>query len=304
MKPAGKRSASWKRGLALARASALLAVGVALASAVVLRKVGAQVDEAMLGLGSRVMSFPGEPVAESRSVNVNGVTFSLRTQVVETPLSEALRHYRGACASSHSDTSSYATIFASLAVRTGESDSDGYVACVDVGADGLGTLAQRVVRFSESGDLAALGSLRYAYLRRAEERPARETFVLTMWADKTVNLRKLLPTGDRDASGRDPVGVPRPPDAQRILSAKELLEPSGVFVYLVRHTSTTDLERHYREQLPKLGWVVVERNPGESVEVDGVRMLSVEAEHRLVTLLFYPGESGRTVVTILDSGTE
>lgn len=304
MKSADKWSASGNGGPALARLSAFVAVVLALVSLPLLSQVGAQVDEAMLALGSRVMSFPGEPVAEARTININGASFFLRTQVVEAPLSQAIRHYRSVCTSAHAGSSSHASIMASLATRTGESDSDGYVACIDMGASDLETLVRRMARFSKTWDLAALGSLRYAYLRRAAERPARETFVLTMWTDESVDLARLLPTGDDDAGGSDLTGVPRPPESQRILSAKELREPAGVFVYLVRRTTASELERDYRRQLAELGWAIVERSHGESVELNGVRVLSAEKGHRLVTLLFYPDGTAQTVTTILASGVE
>jgi hypothetical protein len=283
---------------ALRLAWLLVTVGV-VSSAFVLRQARAQVDAAMLGLGSRAMAFPGSPTDPARVVRVNGIEVSLRTQVVKASLSEVLRHYRSACVSADADPGGYSGFFSALATRMASNDDEGYVACVNITVSDLESLAHRLARFSETWDLADVGPLRYVYARPAYGRPARETFVLTMWADTSVDIRGLLPLGDRDANGSDLAGVPRPKDAQRILSAREASEPAGVFVYLTHRTSAAELERDYRRTLPERGWTIVERDRGESVEVNGVRMLSAERAHRMVTLLAHRGDAGRTVVTLL-----
>jgi len=266
--------------------------------------VGAQADEAMFELGSQAMAFPGHSPGNVRAVRVNGVVLSLRTQVVESPLAETLRHYERLCSRTGATLSPYAQIFSHFATRKGVRDSDGYVACIDLAVTGLETIVRKFSRFSETWDLSELGPIRYVYARRAEARPSRDTFVLTLWTEGSLDLSHLLPIAGDDAPGSDLPGVPRPSGAQRILSAKEDGEDAGVFIYLSGSASPGDIERTYRRRLPQLGWTIVERSPGESVQVSGIRMLSAEKGPRLVTLLASTEASGRTMTTILATGRQ
>ena len=283
----------------LLRIAVLLSALAALACAILLRDARAQVDETMLGFGSQAMAFPGAPAEEARAVQINGIEVSLRTQVVNAPLSDVLDRYRSVCTSSTATASGYAAILSSLAVRSASNESEGYVACVDLGGPRIIKKTSRFARFAESWDLGDLGSLRYAYAKRAEDRPKHETFVLTMWADASLDLRALLSFGADDARGTDLAGVPRPQNAQRILSATEAGAPAGVFVYRVRRSSTSEIARQYRRLLSENGWSILERSEGESIMVDGVRLLSAERAHRMVSVLAHHGEDGRTVVTLL-----
>jgi hypothetical protein len=122
-----------------------------------------------------------------------------------------------------------------------------------------------------------------------------------MWADSGFDLRRVLPVGSADAEGRDMPGVPRPQDAQRILSAWEADRPSGVYVYLTKARTGAELESFYREQLPKNGWTIIERHSGESIRIDDIRMLSAWRGGRLVTVLSHVGEMQETVLTLLAS---
>jgi hypothetical protein len=53
--------------------------------------------------------------------------------------------------------------------------------------------------------------------------------------------------------------------------------------------------------LLRLGWKIIERNRGESIQIDGLRMLSAEQRDRVVTILSRPGEQEAALVTILGS---
>jgi hypothetical protein len=128
-----------------------------------------------------------------------------------------------------------------------------------------------------------------------------KTFLLTMWADSAFNLYRMLPRAGADAAGRDLVGVPRPPGSQRVLSAWEEQQPSGVLVYRVAGRSAEAVESFYRAELPRNGWTIIERHPSESIQVDGTHMLSAEKDNRLVTVLSQPSEASQSVLTILAS---
>lgn len=293
-----------KRCTALApwlRMSCLASVAVVLTCALALHVASAQFDGAMIRLGSRVMAFPGAPVTEARTVRINGVDVRLRTEVVAAPLDSVLRYYRRLCASPELDSGVYGSLISSFATRSRITSSDGYVACVETGVGDLETLTERLVKFSRTWDLADVGSLRYVYATPAADRPEQHTFLMTIWADGPVDLRAFLPMASGDARGIDPSDLPRPPDSQRILSATEMMAPSGVYTYLASVTSSEPIARFYRSALSNSGWDILERGFEESVQVDGVRILSAEKAGRLVTVLAHAGASSGTVVTLLVS---
>jgi hypothetical protein len=137
--------------------------------------------------------------------------------------------------------------------------------------------------------------------RRAISGPREKTFLLAMWADSEVNLYRMLPHMGSDAAGRDLVGMPRPPDSQRVLSVWEDRQPSGVFVYRVATSSAEQLEAFYRRELPRHGWRLIERFAAETIQVDGIHMLSAEKGDVLVTMLSHSHGASPALLTILAS---
>lgn len=283
------------------RLTLLVAAIGALSCVLLLQGARAQFDGAMLGLGSRAMAFPGAPRAETRTVRINGVEVKLRTEVVDAPLPSVLRHYQSVCGGPRERSTEYGGIIAALATRSRATARDGYVACLETGAGDLETLVERIKKFSETWDLSDVGALRYAYATRASERPEGQTFLLTMWADGSVNLHDFVPLGMRDATGTDLVGVPRPPNSQRILSASEASGPSGVYVYRANGAQAAELARAYRRALSLGGWDILERNQDQSILVDDVLILAAEKGGRTLSVLVNAGASPVAVVTLLIS---
>jgi hypothetical protein len=236
------------------------------------------------------MQYPDAPHEEVRQLQLNGLRVSFRTRTVDIPIAEVLAHYEAICGTA-------------IATQTARNEGAGYVACLDLGdaSQDLGALATRFLSFAETGDLREVGDLRYVFARRVVSRAGDKTFLLTMWADSAVNLYGMLPHAGADAAGRDLVGVPRPPGSQRILSAWEARQPSGVVIYRVVAKSAEDLQSFYRIELPRNGWSIIERDPSESIQINGIHMLSAEKGNRLITVLCRSGEASHTVLTILAS---
>jgi len=302
VKCASSRSgASSPKGLPWFRVTFFIAVAGAVTCALLLREARAEFDGAMMGLGSRAMGLPGTSLTEARTLRINGVDVLFQTQVVDAPLAHVLRHYRGACGTARRGLGDSGALIASLATRSRITDRDGYVACVETGVSDLESLAERLAKFSRTWDLADVGPLRYAYAMRAIDRSEDRTFLLTMWADTSINLRGLIPIGTADAMGADPVDLPRPPSSQRILSANEVSAPSGVYIYRVHAATAAEFVRRYRRTLLQRGWAILERNPQESIEVDGVRVLSADKGGRTLSVLVHADTSLATVVTLLVS---
>ena len=274
--------------------------GCAVFLMLILSRVQAQAHETMLRFGSTAMAFPGAKAPEPRTIAINGIAVSLRTQVIGASLTETIRHYQDLCASRGATSQWYGAVLSSLALRSATRENDGYVACVSIDSWSFSSLAVRVAKFVESWDLADLGSPRYVYASRAHDQPEERTFVLTMWTDGPMSLRNLLPAGRHDAPGADPPGIPRPRGSQRILSATEVSEHAGVFSYRVPDRTPGDVEGDYRRDLSENSWRLLARGEGEMLEVDGIRMLSAERAQRLLTVIAHPSAHGGTTVTLLD----
>jgi len=281
----------------LARLSLFLgsiAVGVFAVGFVFLQSIVAGADEGHRGTGADAMEYPGAPHEPARQVVLNGAPISFRTQTVDASAEEVLDYYESSCLSRN------AGIAAPLSVQSARNEQGGYVACLDTGgapAD-LRSLASRLIRFARTGNLAAMGGLRYARVRRGPDGDA--SFLFAMWADSGLDLFRMLPTDEADSDGSDPIGVPRPPGSQRLLSAWESEQPSRVFVYRTpRVAGELDFESFYRAELSKNGWKILERHPSETRAINGVRMLSAERAHRTVTVLSKAGASAEGLVIIL-----
>ncbi|MBT8469947.1 MAG: hypothetical protein KJN97_14480, partial [Deltaproteobacteria bacterium] len=225
------------------------------------------------------------------------VSVSFRTQTIAAPLEEVLLHYGSLC------TGPNAGLAERLSTQSFRSKDAGHVACLDMGdaPRDLGSLADRFLRFSETGDLGALGAFRYVHARRVSGMAGNYTFLLTVWADSAFNVFRMLPTDGADAGGRAVVAVPRPRRSQRVLSAWEVGSPSGFVVYRVPDESAADLVSFYRSELSANGWTIIERHPSESIAIDDVRMISAELGQRMVTVLARSAEAAATVLSILIS---
>ncbi len=276
--------------LAPVRVVCFLAFACVLVTLPILRNARADVSEALWVVGPSIMEFPGVPREAVRHLHLNGIGVSFRTQTVAASLTEVLTHYEATCG----------TVVSRLAARNREA---GYVACVELGnpAPDRAELARRFVVFAETLDLKDIGSAHYVFARRADSDGGSATFLLTMWVDSSFSLRALLPRAGADAPGSDLDAVPRPPGSRRFLSVREAHRPSGIVSYEVPTALPAQLESFYRSQLPRYGWRIIERHPAESVQVDGVHLISAEKVNRHITVLSHLGSEQRTVLTILAS---
>lgn len=285
------------RIMPLLRLGLFLLVLGAVGSALLLRPAHADVARFFEGRGAETMTYPGAPPEAVRVLQLNGVHVSFRTQTIAASLDEVLRHYESLC------TGRGAWLVERLSMQLVRGKDVGHVACLDMGdaPRSLSSLADRFVRFSESGDLAELGGLRYMRARRLSDMPGEHTFILTVWADSAFDLFRMLPIDGADSGGGDIVDVPRPRRSQRLLSAWEAGAPSGFVVYRVPHESAAALESFYRNELSENGWTIIERHPSESISIDDIRTISAERGNRTVTVFARPSDRSASVLSILIS---
>jgi hypothetical protein len=126
----------------------------------------------------------------------------------------------------------------------------GQVACVarkDSGG-GLSGLMDRILAFTDTGDLSKLGDARYVVARRDEK--AGNTLVLAMWTEGSFNIPAMFPeTGD--TPGSDSRYVPRPPASRRVLTAEISDHPYALRMYDSDQTHADVLKFYEQQMLPR-----------------------------------------------------
>lgn len=137
-----------------------------------------------------------------------------------------------------------------LGVLRGGGDNEGTVVCFTKSAQSKPSFLEAAKAFGETGELGAIGNLRYVLARKTERG---NTTVLTVWTEGRFNLAELMPKPEGDASGVDFDGIPRPPNAQRIFSARGEGTPFGVNVYKTKD-DPSGMPAFYNAALIKEGW--------------------------------------------------
>jgi hypothetical protein len=245
----------------LARAALVLASTFGVAFYVSLRSAEARAGEALLGFGSELLRWEGlRAHTRPRGLTVNGLELGLVAVSTELGVRETLDRFhalctrRGAISPEAILGEARATDISERAlggVFRQESADEGVLACLDTaGPLELGELVRRLAKFTETGDLGAVGELRYVLARWDGE----GTTALIVWTEGRADVLGMFPKGD--APGRDPAGIARPTGSRRLLSAAEHGAPYAVTVYDADGRSAGDVIEEYVSGLSARGWSV------------------------------------------------
>jgi hypothetical protein len=267
------------------RAALLLAALVTASLTSFLHAARAQVGEQLSRFGSELMAWrEARANGAPRRLFVNGLEIRLTTLSTPLPVHEALGRFHRVCEERGGiERSTWLDGRPALAsalpaldgVFSWESDVEGVTACLDTGRPlAIDELLGRTPRFAKTGDLSALGELRYVVARRS----GRTTTLLVIWTEGTVPLLRAFPP-QGDAPGKDPENVPRPGAGRRVLSAAELGEPYSLTSYVVVGATPEGLSQWYERELTRAGWVVT-RGPGALIARQGDRVLTVHCAAR------------------------
>ncbi|MFT3774350.1 MAG: hypothetical protein QM820_54005 [Minicystis sp.] len=99
----------------------------------------------------------------------------------------------------------------------------------------------------------------------AQKTKTGRTHVVAAWTEGSFNVYALLPEAGKDAPGSDPQHAPRPPNAQRILSADIEGVPYAVRIYDTS-ASPADVVKVYDAEMAGRGWAPAFGVPGEGPE--------------------------------------
>lgn len=129
-------------------------------------------------------------------------------------------------------------------------EREGTVLCFVRGENTKATAQEAFDSFMQTGELGALGRVRYVYAKKSREN---HTLVLTAWTESKFNLAEMLPGEGRDAPGEDFPEIPRVPNAFRALSSHAEGLPYGVNVYKTTDAPATTLA-FYDKRMTDAGW--------------------------------------------------
>jgi hypothetical protein len=276
------------------------------ASVLASRLLYAQVKDAALEFGHELSGL-ADLTRGAEIVVVNGHTFHHVTMSVEQPLRAVLDRLEEHCAanagvlgqvlasaqSGREDTFSKDERVNALrhAVLREQAGDRGVVVCFsDRRASGLEGLRQAILEFSKTSDLSRFGHVVYSYAERIADG---ETHVVTLWTDRGLDLKRLVPAKG-DANGTDSPVVPRPPAARRTLSAAAPGTPFGVRVYESTLTLTV-AQRFYADWMKQHQWQLA----GKSDAYGTTAYLRQDGYEAIVSLAEI---EGHTYVTLSEAG--
>jgi len=236
-----------------------------IAAAVTVHSAHASVGEASMQLGRDLLPL-ADYIQDATAISINGEHIMLSSSHSDKTVNEVLDAYENYCNASPdsraadwgklitgpgADTVKASKIGLDVGTFRRQNGSQGSVMCFMHGEQSQKTIADSIKAFAQTKDLGKLGKLRYVYVS-PDENGSR---VLTAWTDDVFKIDSLVPKDKHtDAAGADPIDVPRPPEAQRLLAAQVLGTPFGAHIY--RSAKGPDAVRDFYDgELSKAGWL-------------------------------------------------
>jgi len=247
------------------RVGAYLSVLCVVAGGLSARSAWGSMSEQALVTG-RQLSKLGDFTKSAERLNINGQMINMATATTDLPMDKVLDRFEAICREDGAVARDFREIKGLMddatlseqakrvnyGIMREEKTDDGFIACtVKNPLNGKRSFWDGAKKFAAHWDVAEIGLLRYAYVRKLE---SGRTHVLTAWTDGSFRLDAMSPPGNgQDAPGIDSANVPRPPDSVRFLSAAAEGSPHGVRIYESKQNAGAVLT-DYEQRLGKSGW--------------------------------------------------
>lgn len=272
----------------------------------------AQLSDRLMDLGGRMMVYAEARHQDApRDLVLNGETLRFSSGTTGHTTQQVLDYYEARCAEVDGSLTQQMQ-----ALRDAHPEVDrevpraptmreddglrGYVACLDMGDEevSLDDLIERIGTYGRTGDVAAIGEVRFVFAEQMGEGAERSTHFVTMWTEGSFDVGNMFPA-EGDVPGVDVPGVPRPPATRRILESYERGEPQRLTVYEKPRTES-ELEGFYRTALSRDGWSLIEHPDGASPNAP--RVLVAEHGDRMLTVVFQTHlETGSASAALFDA---
>lgn len=245
------------------RVGAYLSVISLVSAGFAARSAHGSISEQALVTG-RQLSKLGEFTKSSERLSLNGQALDIASATTSLSMKQVLDKFEGLCKEEGAVPRDLREVQGVLSdptlakeaarlnygVLRQETKDDGVIACTVKNP----TRADRrfwdgFAAFAESWDLAEIGLLRYAYVRKLDDG---STHVLTVWTDGSFKVNAMVPPSEgADSPGADSANVPRPPSAVRYLSASAEGRPHGIRVYESKAPAKEILAGYEKEMTAK-----------------------------------------------------
>jgi hypothetical protein len=287
-----------KKRRGLLRAAAYLVALSGVFTLVQMRQARAEVGDRTMEIGRQMMSLANASQHDVNKLVLNGQSMFLGSSLSKSGVSGVLDRYQSLCEESraqpadewrklaaqgesenaNANAKSKTGVVGSAGIVRSGNDTEGAVICFTKTAASKSTFTEAVKTFAATGELGALGAVRYVYAHKSEKG---NTVVLTAWTDEQFNLKQFMGEKGKDCTGEDFNGLPRPADSTRVISGRVENTPFGVNVYRSKN-SPTDIAKTFDQKLITEGWMALDpeletRDPsdkhkpvGRIYEKDGV----------------------------------
>ncbi|MBN1653754.1 MAG: hypothetical protein JXA30_08260 [Deltaproteobacteria bacterium] len=250
----------------------LIVLGSALLSGFLAFRANAFFERSLIGFGESAMRYPNA-ANQTKPVRLllNGATVMLDNGASDASVDEVLDFYQAKCRQLTPNLEGGPGAIKPSETATGDSErarlwegiyriqtkSQGVVACLDLGTESISIrdLAARVRAFLATGDLSAIGDLRYTMVKKGRH----QTVFVNLWTEGIVNIKRMFPRSG-DAPGKDFPGFERPAKLRRRLSLFHEDSPS-LNLYTTTALSTAELKEFYERHLTRSGWTL---SPGSN----------------------------------------
>jgi hypothetical protein len=226
----------------LARACGYLSVTAIVFSAWSVKSARAEMKEQTVTLGRQMIELARASNHSVTPITFNGQKMYLASSVSEDSPKTILDRYEAHCKANPGQPAAgwkdvekqaggkveNAPVVATTGLMRAGDDVEGTVVCFVRGEETKPTAAEAFKAFAETGELGALGKLRYAYAKKTR---TGHTLLLTAWTEEKFNLVEMMPEEGKDAPGQDFPELPRVPNGNRALSAYADGMPYGLNIY-------------------------------------------------------------------------
>lgn len=232
-----------------------------------LRSAHAEVKNRTVELGRQMLQLAQASQHDVNRLSLNGQPMWVGSSMSEDSVGDVLDRYETDCAKNAAQP---AESWRELATKTAEQKAEkpgmasgimrggdrneGTVICFTKGEGSKPTVKEALKTFAETGELGALGNLRYVYAKKSARG---NSIVLTAWTDDKFNLADLTPPEGTEARGSDFPEIPRPPTSLRLLSAQVEGTPFGANVYRSKQ-GPANVVSYYDAEMGKRGWFALD----------------------------------------------
>lgn len=180
-----------------------------------------------------------------------------------------------------------------------QGSGEGFVLCFVKGENTANNWFEAAQSFREggAGDMSKFGDLRYVHVSPATNKPG-TSFVKLVWTSGSFSLAAMNPAGEgQDTPGSDSADIPRPDNAQRILTAVAATTPYTARIYTTNDPADV-VAAEYDQKMEARDWLGIK--PAKEDRMS--RWYEHEGKQAMVSI--ETAKDGKTTVVVSEMGAD